>query len=69
MTYPTETQRNKAILEKYLGGETLAEIGRAFGITRQRIHQIINATSLEDNEKIDKIVHRVLNRKSKRASN
>jgi hypothetical protein len=69
MSYPKSSQRNQAILDKYLAGETLTTIAKDFGITRQRIHQIVNATSIEDDKKIDKIVHRALNRKSKRASN
>lgn len=69
MSYPKSTARNKAILDKYLAGETLANIARDMGLTRQRVHQIVNKTSIEDDKKVDKIVHRALNRKSKLSRN
>ncbi len=48
--YPTEpqndlvsekAQRNAEIIERYEAGETGASIARAFGISEQRVNQII----------------------------
>lgn len=36
------TERNKQIIKQRKEGKTLQEIATYFGMTRQRIHQIIN---------------------------
>lgn len=35
------TERNQQILDKYMSGLSLEEVGSEFGITRQRVHQIV----------------------------
>lgn len=34
-------RRSLAILRYYLGGHTLRETGRRFGLTYQRVHQVV----------------------------
>ena len=35
--------RNKRISERYAAGETLTELARAYGLSPQRVHQIVRA--------------------------
>jgi Mor family transcriptional regulator len=37
-----KSERNKLIRERYAAGETLVELAKAFGLSHQRIHQIIH---------------------------
>ena len=37
-----ETPRNRQIVDRYAAGGTLAEVATEFGISRQRVHQIIS---------------------------
>ena len=41
------TKRNQTIIEKYLSGKTLQEVGDEYGITRERVRQIVHAQSDE----------------------
>lgn len=40
-------EREKEILSRRLNGQTLDEIGNAYGVTRERVRQIINKTALK----------------------
>jgi Mor family transcriptional regulator len=40
-------ERNSQILARYAAGETQADLARAFGISYQRIHQIIEARNYQ----------------------
>jgi hypothetical protein len=39
---PTKTDSNRRVREQYAAGYALFELTRDFGITEQRIHQIVN---------------------------
>lgn len=39
---PTKHKRNAALIRRYRDGETLREIGLAFGISHIRVRQIVN---------------------------
>jgi hypothetical protein len=39
---PTKSARNEAIRQRYKAGETFGELAIAYGISEQRIHQIVN---------------------------
>lgn len=39
-------QRNRIIRARYDKGESMASIGRSFGMSRQRVYQIINGWGL-----------------------
>ncbi len=41
MTSPAPTKRTRLMVEAYEAGGTLAEVGRVFGVTKARPHQII----------------------------
>lgn len=41
-------ERNKAIVAAYRGGQSLREVAKRFGVTGQRVHQIINALPQEE---------------------
>jgi hypothetical protein len=38
---PTKAQRNDEIRSRFKAGETIAELSAAYGISKQRIHQIV----------------------------
>ena len=40
-TVPAKTERNELILKLHEDGQSLNELSRQFGVTSQRIHQII----------------------------
>lgn len=42
-----DTERAERMAEMYRSGVTLAEIGAAFGITRERVRQILNHSTLD----------------------
>lgn len=42
-----DPNRNQRIVEMYLGGSTLNSIGEYFGLTRERIRQILNAAGID----------------------
>ena len=42
--------RNKIIYNLYRDGETMEEIGAKFGITKQRVHQIIRRCKIGDGD-------------------
>lgn len=50
MVHPPET-RDSAIRDRVLGGETLAQVARDYGLTRQRVSQLMNGTPGWDGEK------------------
>jgi hypothetical protein len=37
----TKTERNAAIIARYEAGETCAKLAQAYGISEQRVHQIV----------------------------
>ena len=41
------TDRERAMAEMYLSGRPLREVGDAFGLTRQRVHQILSKVGVE----------------------
>lgn len=36
------SERNQKIVSRYIGGHSLREVAREFGISMQRVHQILN---------------------------
>lgn len=36
-----DEQRERVILQRRAGGETLASIARSLGVSRQRVHQVV----------------------------
>jgi DNA-binding CsgD family transcriptional regulator len=48
---PAKTQRDREILQLYLDGDSLADIGRAYGLTRSRAWQIVRAHLREHSER------------------
>lgn len=42
-----KTDRNETIVRRYLNGENPADIGRSYGITHQRVHQIIGQAEVD----------------------
>ncbi len=47
MNVNTKTERNAEIKRRRLAGETAKELGEAFGISPQRIHQIANVNGIK----------------------
>lgn len=47
MSPATRSWRNAIIAERYAQGETMEEIGKLYGISRQRVHSILIAAGVE----------------------
>ncbi|MEU1887076.1 sigma factor-like helix-turn-helix DNA-binding protein [Micromonospora rifamycinica] len=50
-----QSERNLAMVEMYAGGETLSAIGEKFGVTRERVRQILakrGAVTAEDARRV-----------------
>jgi Mor family transcriptional regulator len=43
----TRSLRNSIIAERYIAGENMEEIGKSYGISRQRVHSILIAAGVE----------------------
>lgn len=41
-------ERDAVMCERYLAGETLGQLGKAYGVTRERIRQILNRAGIEE---------------------
>lgn len=41
---PKKIGRNEEICQRYEAGETMAELAKVYGISEQRVHQIIHGT-------------------------
>lgn len=59
-----KAERNRIILERWLNGETLSQIGDSYGLTRERIRQVVrkskeNLKDTEDPEIIGRIISRM----------
>ncbi|MEO1644275.1 MAG: sigma factor-like helix-turn-helix DNA-binding protein [Chloroflexota bacterium] len=42
---PAKTSRNRLIYERYRAGESLSELATVFGVSSQRIHQIVKQSN------------------------
>jgi Mor family transcriptional regulator len=43
-------RRDSALYERHLLGESMAEIGARYGLSRQRVHQIVDRMTREEKE-------------------
>ena len=54
MKKKTQVQRDERIVEDYENGLKMAEIIKIYGITRQRVYQILSEKNVKKRNKFDK---------------
>lgn len=51
--------RNERLYQKWLQGSPIKELQKEFGITRQRIYQVLEAREVSEKEKVMRVVNRL----------
>jgi len=54
-----KTKRNEQLFQKWLEGKPIKELQKEFGISRQRIYQILEARGVGEKEKMMRAVNRL----------
>lgn len=57
-----KTDRNETLYQQWLAGALLEELRREFGITRQRIYQVLRERGIGDKEKVMRVVNKLSRR-------
>lgn len=51
--------RNERLYQKWLQGSPIKELQKEFGITRQRIYQVLEAREVSEKEKVMRVVNQL----------
>lgn len=51
--------RNERLYQKWLQGSPIKELQNEFGITRQRIYQVLEAREVSEKEKVMRVVNQL----------
>ena len=54
-----KVRRNDLLFQKWLQGEPVRSLQKEFGITRQRIYQILKQRGVGEKEKVMRVVNRL----------